>query len=84
MSINRFFDITMPVCLSVLFYANLPINFKAIRKNIYSIVHIYIVYHKKRECYSRLARLSYTRYSASENAIAKFHTFSRISIDFGE
>jgi len=30
----------------------------------------------KRECYSRLPQLSDTRYSASENANAKFHNFS--------
>jgi len=33
------------------------------------------------ECYSRVSRLSDTRYSASVHANAKFHNFSVISID---
>jgi len=40
--------------------------------------------HNKREYYSRIPRLSDTRYSASVNANTKFHNFSGISIDIGE
>jgi len=38
----------------------------------------------KIEYYSRIPRLSDTRYSASVNANTKFHNFSGISIDIGE